>query len=182
MAAMTTLGIITAIASTAAGVYGSIQSASAQQQQAEYQSDMAAYNSQVAEINAQNAEYEGKEAKKTAYEESLEKRQQAALMVGQQRAAQGASGASVDVGSALDLNLDTVEKGAIDAFNIQEQGYWQDYNKRVEAWNYRNQAAGLQAQSSMYSNQASAYSPLLSATPSLLSGVSKLGGSFSLIK
>lgn len=46
----------------------------------------------------------------------------------------------VDAGAALDLNLDTTEKGELDALALQEQGLQQDYMKRVEAWNLREQA------------------------------------------
>ncbi len=173
--AMAVISAVTAIASAAMGTYGAVQQANAQKQQAEYQSDMAAYGAQVAEQQAQMAEYEGAELKRQAYEDGVKKRQEAAKIVGAQRAGQAASGVAVDVGSALDLNLDTTEKGELDALQIQEQGAWQDYNKRIDAWNYRNQAAVSQSKSDMYSNKAHQYTPLLDGAQTLLSHSKKVG-------
>ncbi len=175
---VTGISAVTALASAAMGTVSAIESSNAQKQQAEYQSDMAQYNAKIAEQQAQMAEYEGAELKRDAYEEGVKKRQEAAHMVASQRAAQAASGAVVDTGSALDLNLDTVEKGELDALQLQEQGAWQDYNKRVDAWNYRNQAASLESKSDMYSHRAQQISPLLDNTDSLLSGVKKVGTVF----
>ncbi len=172
------ISAVTALASAAVGTYSAIENSNAQRQQAEYQSDMAEYNAKIAEQQAQMAEYEGAELKRDAYEEGLKKRQEAAHLVGRQRAAQAASGTTVDVGSALDLNLDTVERGELDALRLQEQGAWQDYNKRIDAWNYRNQAASLESKSDMYAHKAQQSSPFLTNTDSLLSGVKKVGTAF----
>ena len=222
---------VTAVASTALGVYSSAQQANIQNQQAEaqknaqieaqqraqyeaqvrtqqeqrqlqiqqaqaeYNARLSQKNSDVFENNARMAEFEGREAKRISYEESLKKRQEAAQLVGQQRAAQSASGAVVDVGSALDLTLDTVEKGELDAFAIRKQGLWQDYNSRVDAWNFRQQGAGHSTESALYSNQAKNYAntkpnttfissrvpsasytdPFMAAAPSLLNGLSLAG-------
>ncbi len=188
------ISVVTALAGTAFSVYGAYEQQQAQQQaaeqqanaarqQAQYESEMAAYNAQVAEGNADLAIAEGKVEKQAAYEESLTKRQQAAMIVGQQRGQQAASGAVVDAGSALDLNLDTVEKGELDAFNIREQGYWADYNKQVEAWNFMSQAEGQNTQSAFSSMQASNISTpktsfLPTAAGGLLSGVSQAGSNY----
>lgn len=156
---------------------GGIQQGQAQQQQAQFQSDMAARNATIAEQNAQLAEEEGRESKKIGYENAVKKRQEAAGIIGGQRAAQAASGVTVDTGSTLDLNLDTAEKGELDAFALQDQGAQQDYLKRVEAWNLREQGTGQQLQSKMYS-QASNNSPWLSAGGSLFSGLSQAGSNY----
>ncbi len=177
-AALPIISAVAGIGGTAVGVYSAFQQADAQKAQAEYQADMANYNAQVAEGNAQMAEYEGKEIQRQAYEDSLKKRQEAAHIVGTQRAQQAASGAQVDVGSALDLNLDTAEKGELDALAIQEQGQWGDYNKKIDAWNLRSQGAKSEAESKKYSIQAQQVSPFLKATPTLLSGMKQVGTSF----
>lgn len=156
--------IIAATSLLGAGVsaVGSYQQAQAQQQQAATQAELAQRNAQIAEQNAQAAEEEGREAKKIGYENAVKKRQEAAGIIGAQRAAQAASGATVDVGSALDLNLDTTEKGELDALALREQGLQQDYLKRVDAWNLREQGTGQQIQSKMYSQMGQSYSPWLS--------------------
>ena len=183
--AMAIIGMGSALASGAMGAISASQQADAQKAQAEYQADMANYNAKVAEGNAKMAEQEGKDAKKAAYEQSLENRQQAAQIVGSQRAKQAASGVQVDTGSALDLNLDTVEKGELDAFNIAQAGEAQAYNKNVEAWNYRNQASGLESQADMYTKRAR-QAPFSASTKSLsgslLSGLQKMGNGFGKLK
>ncbi len=148
------IGAITAVAGTAVGVASSVEQSNAQRAQAEYQSDMAKYNAEIAEINAERAEDAGKELQKQAYDEASRKKQETALLIGQQRAKQAASGAQVDQGSSLDLTLDTAEKGTLDAFKITQQGAWQDYNKRIEAWNYRQQAGEHMADAQFITTQA----------------------------
>ncbi len=177
-AALPIISAVAGIGGTALSVYGALQQADAQRAQAEYSEDMAKYNAKVAEGNAQMAEDEGKEIKRQAYEDSLKKRQEAAQIVGTQRARQSAAGAQVDVGSALDLNLDTVEKGELDAFAIKEQGAWADYNKRVEAQNHRNQGEIQMAKSKIASNEAKRVSPFLTTAPTLLSGIKTASSSF----
>ncbi len=182
MAAFTTtsavITAVTALASAAVGTYSAVQQAQSQKDQAEYQSDMAEYNAAIAEQQAQVAEYEGAEAKRSAYNESVKKRQEAAQIVGKERADQAAAGVAVDVGSSLDLNLDTTEKGELDALALKEQGAWQDYNKRLDAWSYRNQSAAQQSKADQYSQQATQYSPLLSGTKSVLSSSGSVRSSF----
>ncbi len=173
-ATSTIIGVVTALASASMGVYGAVQQSQSQKAQAEYQSDMAQYNATVAEQQALMAEEEGKAIKQQSYEDSLKKRQEASLIVGKQRAAQAASGAAVDTGSALDTNLDTVERGEIDAFHAKEAGAWQNYDKQVEAWNYRNSAAQSQSQSQMYDNKAQSISPFFEGTQSALAGAKKV--------
>ncbi len=182
---------VTALAGTAATVYSSYEQQQAQKRaqeqqeanaraQAQYQQDMAEYNAEIAEINAQRMEDEGKNIKKDAYDASVRKKQEAQQIISQQRALQAASGAQVDAGSSLDLNLDTAEKGEIDAFSIREEGAWQDYNKRVDAWNYRQQAAEAETEklSHTYIPQEQ-YTPLIGkGTTSLLTGINKASTTF----
>lgn len=169
---------ITALAGTAAGAYGSYRSSQAQQQQADYQSKMAARNAQVAEQNARLAEEQGREAKKEGYENKLKKRQEAAGVIGAQRAAQGASGVVVDVGGNLDLNLGTAETGELDALKLEQQGLDADYQKRIEAWNYREQGAAQEAAGKRYSTVAGGINPWMSAGSTLVGGLASVGGNY----
>lgn len=41
----------------------------------------------------------------------------------------------------LDLNLDTAEKGEVDALTIYQQGLDKAYNDEVQAWNFWSHAA-----------------------------------------
>lgn len=166
------------MAGTAMSAYSSYRQGQAQQRQAEFQANMARRNAQIAEQNAELAEDEGRRAKQTGYENAVRKRQEAARIIGSQRAAFGASGAQVDQGAALDLSLDTAEKGELDAFQLMQQGLDTDYNKRIEAWNFREQATGQQLQGRLYGMQTQGYSPLLSAGGTLLRGVGEAGGNY----
>lgn len=158
--------------------YGAYQSSQAQQQQADYQSKMAARNAQIAEQNAQLAEEQGRQAKKEGYENKLKKRQEVAGVIGAQRAAQGASGAVVDVGGNLDLNLDTAESGEIDALKLEQQGLDADYQKRLEAWNYREQGAAQSSAAKQYSSVAGGINPWMSAGSTLVGGLANVGGNY----
>ncbi len=169
------VSVVAALASTAMTVASSVEQSNTQREQADYQAGMAEYNAKVAENNARYAEDEGKQLKQQADEAATRKRQETALLIGQQRAKQGASGAVIDVGSNLDLSLDTAERGELDALQLEEQGYWQDYNKRLDAQNYRSQGAVANSQADMYSSKANQYSPMLQTGNTILTGANKVG-------
>lgn len=146
------------------------------------ENESAQFQANVATMNAEMAEEEGKEAKKIGYDNAQKARRQAAQLIGEQRSAMAASGAQVDQGAFLDLNLDTAEKGELDALALNEQGLWADYGKRLEGANIRANATGMRtsgsmalakgnAQSSLFNAQANSYSPWLSAGTSLLGGM-----------
>ena len=158
--------------------YGAYQTSQAQQQQADYQSKMANYNAQVAEKNAQLAEEQGRQAKKEGYENKLKKRQEVAGLIGEQRAAQGAGGTVVDVGSNLDLTLDTTEKGEIDALALEQQGLDKDYQSRLQAWNYRAQGAADASASKQYSAVSGSINPWASAGSTLIGGLANVGSNY----
>ena len=138
-AAMISLGA-TAL-STGVGVVGSIRQARAQSEQMEYQADVARQNQQLAEQQASAERRQG-------YENMVTQRQETARLIGRQRAAAGASGAVVDVGSNLDLQADTAAQGEIDAINVYNQALDRAYNYDVQAVNYGNQEAAYDASAS----------------------------------
>ena len=127
--------------STGIGVVGSIRQARAQSEQMEYQADVARQNQQLAEQQASAERRQG-------YENMVTQRQETAKLIGRQRAAAGASGAAVDVGSNLDLQADTAAQGEIDAINTYNQALDRAYNYDVQAVNYGNQAAAYDASAS----------------------------------
>ena len=127
--------------STGIGVVGSIRQARPQSEQMEYQADVARQNQQLAEQQASAERRQG-------YENMITQRQETAKLIGRQRAAAGASGAVVDVGSNLDLQADTAAQGEIDAINTYNQALDRAYNYDVQAVNYGNQAAAYDASAS----------------------------------
>lgn len=162
----------------AVGALGSYQQAQAQKSQARFQAQAAERQAVIARQNADLALEEGREAKKIGYENSLRQRQEAARIIGTQRAAQAASGVQTDVGSALDVNLTTAEHGELDALALYDQGQRQDYIKRVEAWNLREQAVGNAAAGAMYARQGQAVKPWLAGGTTLLAGVTQAGSNY----
>lgn len=177
-------------------LFGTIQQGQAAQAAAKQQADAAMwqgmldnenaqFQAKAAEMNAQMLEEDGKEAKREGYDKAQKKRFEAASIVGQQRLAAGASGAQVDQGSFLDKQLDTVEKGELDALAINEQGLWADYDKRVQAADQRSRGMGYagagemalargRAKSSLFSAKSNSYTPWLPMATTLLNKGSKM--------
>lgn len=163
-AAMFSLGA-TAL-STGVGVVGSIRQARAQSEQMEYQADVARQNQQLAEQQASAERRQG-------YENMVTQRQETARLIGRQRAAAGASGAVVDVGSNLDLQADTAAQGEIDAINVYNQALDRAYNYDVQAVNYGNQAAAYDASAS--STKKAGY---INALGTAIGGIAEMGSTW----
>lgn len=181
---------------TAASAYSSIQQGQAQQAAAKQQADAAMiqgmmenenaqFQAKSAELNAQMIEEEGKTAKREGYDAAQKKRLEAASMVGQQRLAAAGSGAQVDQGSFMDKQLDTVEKGELDAFSLNEQGLWNDYDKRLQAAGERSKGIGYagagamaltkaRGQASMFNAKANNNNSWLPAGTTLLNGANNI--------
>lgn len=160
------ISIAATAASTAVGVYSSIQQGKAAQKQADYQAKVAKQNQELAEQQASAERMAG-------YEEAQATRRKAASLIGSQRAAAGASGAVVDFGSNLDLQADTAAQGEMDAINAYNKGIDTAYNSQLQAWNYGQQAAGYQAQ-----GQAAKQAGYLNAASSALGGIADMGSTW----
>ena len=170
--------IIAAAVGVVASAYGNYMSNMAQKSSLEAQSKMARYQAQVAEKNAELATDQGRQAKKEGWENKIKKRQEVAQTIATQRAQQGASGATVDVGSALDVNMDTAATGERDALALEQQGLNKDYQARMEAWNYQNQANASYANARYYSKMASGINPMFSAVATLATGMGQVGANY----
>lgn len=156
--------------STGIGVVGSIRQARAQSEQMEYQADVARQNQQLAEQQAGAERRQG-------YENMITQRQETARLIGRQRAAAGASGAVVDVGSNLDLQADTAAQGEIDAINVYNQALDRAYNYDVQAVNYGNQAAAYDASAS--SAKKAGY---INALGTAIGGIATMGSTWAKFK
>lgn len=156
--------------STGIGVVGSIRQARAQSEQMEYQADVARQNQQLAEQQAGAERRQG-------YENMITQRQETARLIGRQRAAAGASGAVVDVGSNLDLQADTAAQGEIDAINVYNQALDRAYNYDVQAVNYGNQAAAYDASAS--STKKAGY---INALGTAIGGLATMGSTWAKFK
>lgn len=147
---------------TVVSAVGQAQQASAANKQAEYQSQVAANNARTAEMEARYAEEQGQRNAEA-------QRRKTAVMVGAQRAKMGTSGAVADMGSFMDVTLDTVKTGELDAMALLDEG-------NLAAWRARNQGANYMAQSQMYS--MSKTDPTLAIAGTVLTGVGQAGSGF----
>ncbi len=150
------------LAGAAVSAAGQAKQAAAANAQAEYQSKIASNNAQIAEMEAQYAEQQGERNAES-------QRRKTAVMVGAQRAAMGKSGAVADTGSFLDLTLDTVRSGELDALALREEG-------DLAAWRARAQGMNARAQGQMYS--MSKTNPALGIAGTLISGAGQAGSAF----
>lgn len=152
--------------STGMGVYSSIRQGKAQAEQARYEAGVARQNRQLAEERASAERREG-------YEAMIEKRQETARLIGRQRAAAGAGGAALDVGSNLDLQADTAAQGEIDALNLYNAGLDRAYNSTLQAMGHGQRASALGAR------EASAKSAgWLNAASSAIGGIAEMGSAW----
>jgi hypothetical protein len=166
VAAATAITLASTAASTAVGVYSSIQQGKAASAQAKHQADVARQNQEL-------AEQEASAQRKQGYDAMVAQRQKVAKLIGQQRAAAGASGAAVDIGSNLDLQADTAAQGELDAINMYNKGIDAAYNTDIEAWNYGNQASAYDA--SAKSAERAGY---MNAVGTALGGIADMGSTW----
>lgn len=129
---LATWGIIASAAGTAVSAGAAIVGAQAQADQARSQA-------RVSKFLAQDAIDRGRR-------EERAERERMQRILGMQRAAFGASGAVVDVGSALDVLEDTAYFGELDALTIRA-------NAEREAWFHRSNASQARAAASDYVRQ-----------------------------
>lgn len=166
----TTALVATSLAATAlssaVGVYSSIQQGKAQSEQAKYQAGIARQNRDLAEQQASAERRQG-------YENMIARRQETAKLIGRQRAAAGASGAVVDVGSNLDLQADTAFQGELDAISLFNKGIDAGYNAEIQAMQYGQQADAYEASASQYRNAG-----YLNATSAALGGIADIGSTW----
>ena len=166
----TAISLAATAASTAMGVASSIMQANQQSKQAKYQAAVARQNQQLAEEQASAERREG-------YEEMVEKRRKTAALISSQRAAAGASGATVDFGSNLDVQEDTAAQGEMDALKIMQQGLNKAYGSEIQAANY-----GSQAKAYDYQASSAKTSGWMNAAATAVGGIADMGSTWSKYK
>lgn len=157
-------GLTTAltIGSTALGVVGSLASASAQQSAANYQARIGMMNAQIAEDNARRA------TDRSQYE-AMEQDTLTMAQLGEQVAAQSASGLSLGGRSQMLTRKSAIELGRKDALKVREAGQREAENFRIQA---ANETANASANKAKGSNAMLA--GYLNAGTSLISGARSL--------
>jgi hypothetical protein len=120
---------------TALGLYGGIQNANAQSEQADFQAKQDEFNAQISDIQAKDAIDRGDIAAGNL-------RNQANQLQGSQRASAAAQGIDVNSGDAAALVEETNKLSTLDILNIKN-------NATREAFGYQAQASGLRSQAQM---------------------------------
>lgn len=154
------------VVGTVMSTYGAFVGQDATNKQAKYQAA-------IARNNAIAAEYEGEYAKEASEEKAKQHRKALNAFLGEQRAAQGASGMVADEGSFLDVTLDTVEQGKMDELAILHEGDKAVWQAEVQAQNYNSQA-------NLY--EMSQSSPFLAGGTQLMTGLGNLGTTYAQMK
>lgn len=160
-----------AVLAIAGTVAGTAMSMSAQQKQAQQQKASAEYQADVAQKNQELAQEQAADVKRQGYDDAQRQRLKVAGMIGTQRAIAGASGITADTGSNLDLQMDTAEKGEVDALAIQQQSLDKAHNLQIQGWN-----SGQQSQA--YAWQADNTDPTAGMIGTALGGLAKAGTNF----
>lgn len=127
---MATQGLVSAV--------GQRRAATAAEQQADYQAGVLGLNADLADRAAADSIARGREAQSRS-------RASTRQLVGAQRATLAAQGVDVGVGSAADIGLDTAELGEMDTLTLAINAQREAYGFKVEAVNYRSQAALVRA-------------------------------------
>jgi len=174
------IGIFSQALGTMASINNAKAQANAQASAYEAQAQMAEYNAKVAEQNSKLAESQASAEARQGYENMQSMRLKGAKAIGAQRAAAGGSGAVVDIGSNLDLTIDTAQLSEIDAINEYNKGIDQAYNYQIQAVNFRNQRNSYLAESQSYYNAASSTrsSASGSAWSAALGGIASIGSTW----
>lgn len=127
------------------------------------------YAKNTADMNAEIAEDNAKRAVFRSQVEQQESDLATAGMLGEQEAAQSASGISLTSGSLVKTRAAARKLGRLDALNIRQAG-------RVEAYNYQAEAAGLRAkgQGALFAGVGDALGSFMSAGGSLIGGANSV--------
>jgi hypothetical protein len=163
LAAVTGIAGVAGAGLSAAGAYGSMEASS---KNAAYQAQVAANNATIA---MKNAAMDTQSGEITAANQGMKTR----AAVGTTLAQQGASGVSVNSGSAPKVRAAESELGLMDALTIRSNAAKKAYADTVAATSDTAESGLLEAEST----QASAAAPF-SALGTFLSGASSAGGAY----
>lgn len=146
------------------GAAGSLMQGSAQSKSYKYQAGVAQLNKQVA---LQNAEYSIRAGETQAQQSGMKTK----FMVGKEKAAQGASGVDVNVGSTQQVRESQEQVGRMDQSIIRDNAGRRAYSYEVEATNYEAQSKAdlAAAKTSKTAGYIGAFSSILGSATSVSS-------------
>lgn len=130
---MSAMMIGTTLIKTIGTLFDAKAQADAQRLAGDAQASVYETNALIQRLRAEDAIRRGDiEAKKA--------KESANRLIGSQRAAMGAQGIDIESGSALDIQKETAELGAMDVLNIKNNAWREAWGLRAEATNFTNQA------------------------------------------
>lgn len=167
------MGVALPVMGVVAGLAGAGVSAAGSYMTGQANSEAAAYQAQVARNNAviarQNATTDIQAGEAAAVNEGLKTR----ARLGQEKAAQGASGIDVNTGSAADVRAGTDEIGMLQAMTIRSNAAKTAYSDQVQA-----SSQEAQAQLDTMESEKDQDGAVLGSLGTLLSGASSVGASW----
>lgn len=155
--------ILTAAAGASATI-GGIQSAKQQQAGLNYQA-------QLNDVNAVNAQRAARDALERGELDAVKHGREVAQLRGSQQVSVAQAGIEAGFGSPLDIATDTDLLAAEDTRTIYENANREAEGYRINAANYKAEAAGNRAQSKNVGTQA-----IIDAGSTVLSTASQMGG------
>lgn len=163
---MAAVGAIVGVVSAVAGGF-------MQMQQAEYQAEIAKMNEKIAKENARRAI-------DRSQVEQEENDRQTRVMLGEQEAAQAASGLTLTGRTQVRTRKAARQLGRLDALNIRQAGELEAYNYKVDAANFAAaaEAKKMEAQHSLLGGFLGAAGSLIGAADSLGSRSSYTQGGY----
>ena len=163
---LASLSIAASVVSAGLQGISAFQSGKSQAAIAGYQAALSDRDAAVAKMQAQDALMRGED-------EKTQLRERLSILEGEGRASFGASGVVLGEGSPLDWAMDLAEQG-------QDEEAVIDYNAQMEAWGFRNQAAGHTASAGISrASAANAYtSGVLGAGTSVLGGIGSVADKY----
>lgn len=134
------------------------------------QAKLAEYNAKVSENNATVDEIKAQDAIARGYQEETIHRKSTRQIIGSQRASFAAQGVEVNDGSALDVQLDVVRLGELDAITIRTNAAREAWGYKVDAMNDKASADDIRAggQIAKQAGRNAAVSTVLTGAGSLL--------------
>lgn len=157
---------VTTLASGAVSVAGGIQKARAEQAGLKYQS-------QLAEVNAINADRAARDALERGELDAVKHGREVAALRGAQQVSVAQAGIEQGFGSPLDIATDTDLLAAEDTRTIYENANREAEGYRINASNYRAEAAGARAQRKNVGTAA-----IIDAGSTVLNTATQLSGSW----
>jgi len=169
-----------AAASTAATVAGKISEGQAGAASAASSAAASRYQAQVAENNRQIAEQNAQYAMAAGQTQAANTSLRGAAQVSALKAKQGASGISVNAGTAVDVRAGARQANQVDSETVLNNAQRQAYGYRVQGEGYGAQAGLDQQQASNFDRAGANASTagFVGAGGSLLSGASSILGSW----